>query len=111
MLYSMDLRRLVVRAVTEQGMTRLEAARRFGLSYSAVKSWVRRHHDGQLEPRKPGPTGPRVVTPDDLADLRQWVQERPGITSEEAAERLGHKVSAGHIRVLWTRMGLSFKKR
>ena len=111
MAYSMDLRRLVVRAVTEQGLTRLQAAERFGLSYTAVKSWVRRHRTGELEPRKPGPTGPRIVTEEDLANLRRWVDERPGMTSEEAAERLGHKVTAGHIRVLWIRMGLSFKKR
>lgn len=111
MAYSMDLRRLVVRAVTEQHLSRAEASRRFGVSYHAVKQWVRREREGDLAPRKPGPTRPRVLTEEDLASLRRFVEERPGITSEEAAERLGHKITAGHVRTVWIRMGLRFKKR
>ncbi len=39
------------------------------------------------------------------------VQERPGITSDQAARRLGGKLHPGTIRKLWLQMGLSYKRR
>lgn len=40
--YSMDLRERVVRAVEEEGLSRRQAAARFGVGISTVIRWVRR---------------------------------------------------------------------
>ena len=112
MAYSMDLRHAVVKAAADDPtLSCREIAKRFSVTHSTVGKWIKRHREGRLEPERPGPQGPRVVNEEDLATLRRLVEERPGTTSEEAAEVLGHKISAGYVRVLWLRMGYSFKKR
>ena len=111
MAYSMDLRRAVVRAAEDPSLSYREVGRRFGVTHSTVGQWVRRASTQQLEPRRSGPRGPRTLTAEDLATLRRLIDERPGTTSEEAAEYLNHKITAGYIRTLWRKMGFSFKKR
>jgi putative transposase len=44
--YSVDLRERVVAAVEEAGLSRRQAAARFGVSYSAAIAWVKRHRQG-----------------------------------------------------------------
>ncbi len=111
MAYSMDLRLRVVEAVNDQGMTQPEAATTFQIAVGTVNAWIKKHRGGDLEPGKPGPTRSRALSDEELAELRLWVDQRPGITSAEAATKLGHKVTAGHIRRIWLQMGLSYKKR
>lgn len=110
MAYSTDLRLRVVEAVRQEGITQEEAGRRFRVAAGTVSVWLKKHREGDLTPGKPGPTGSRTLSESDLEDLQKWVRERPGITSQEAAVKLGHKVTAGYIRRLWVRSGLSFKK-
>lgn len=111
MAYPLDLRLRVVQAVREQGLGQAEAAKVFQVSVGSVNAWLQKHKQGNLGAAKPGPTGSRTLDPEHLEDLRRWVQERPGITSREAAAKLGGKVSDGYVRFLWRRMGLSFKKK
>src|SRR5580704_4807560 len=57
--YSMDLRERVVAAVEEEGLSRNEAAARFGIAISTAINWVRRFKDtggvarGQMSGHKP----------------------------------------------------------
>lgn len=111
MAYSMDLRLRVVEAVKEEGMSQPEAARTFGVAAGTVNAWLKKHKSGNLEADKPGPTGSRTLTDEDLECLRLWVDQRPGITSAEAAAKIGHKVDDSYIRKLWVGMGLSKKKK
>ena len=110
MAYSMDLRERVIDALHREKLSQHAAAKRFGVAVGTVNGWVKKHRQGDLRPGKPGPTGPSKLTDQDEQQLREMVRDRPGITSREAAARLGHKLSAGHVRRVWLRMGLSYKK-
>ena len=111
MAYSMDLRVRVIDALHHEKLSQNAAARRFGVAVGTVNAWVKKHKAGDLQPGKPGPTGPGKLTEEDLQHLERMVQERPGITSHEAAAKLDHKVSEGHVRRVWLSKGLSYKKR
>ena len=53
-----DLRRRVVRAVVEDGMKQVEAARVFGVSRGSIHNWLRAYESGgpgALKARKRGP--------------------------------------------------------
>lgn len=110
MAYSMDFRRRVLDVHHDEGLNIQQTADRFRLSWDTVRTWLDRARRGRLEPDRPGPKGPRTVTEQDRAALRQMVEDRPGITSAQAAERLG-KLHPGTVRNLWLKMGLSYKKR
>ena len=111
MAYSMDLRVRVIDALHREKLSQDAAARRFGVAVGTVNAWVKKHREGDLRPGKPGPTGASKLTEHDRQLLKRMVRDRPGITSREAAAKLGHRFSEGHIRRLWLQMGLSFKKR
>ena len=111
MAYSMDLRLRVIEAVTDERMTQLEAARVSQVAAGTVNAWLKKHKSGNLDAGKPGPAGSRVLDAEDLENLRRWVDQRPGITSAEAAAKLGHKVDDSYVRKVWLGMGLSFKKK
>ena len=112
--YSEDLRRKVVEAVEQRGMSKSEAARSFGLSISSVKRCVAKAREGaSLSPRKhPGPR-PKL---DERARklLEADVDERPALTLRERCcfvERLaGVKVSESTLSRLLRRMGFSPKE-
>ena len=60
--YSVDLRERVVHAVAEEGLSRRQAAARFGVSYSAAIAWVKRHREtGRLEPGQMGGRKPKRI--------------------------------------------------
>ena len=53
--YSMDLRERVVAAVEAEGMSRHQAAARFGVSYSVAIGWVKRMREtGSVAPGQDG---------------------------------------------------------
>jgi transposase len=111
--YSEDLRRKVVEAVEQRGMSKSEAARSFGLSLSSVKRYVAKARKGtSLSPRKhPGPH-PKL---DERARklLEADVEKRPALTLRERCrfvEQLaGVKVSESTLSRLLRRMGFSPK--
>jgi putative transposase len=71
--YSMDLRERVVRAVEEDGLSRRQAAARFGVSYSVAISWVKRFCEtGSFAPSKIGGYKPKAIS----GAHRDWMLER-----------------------------------
>lgn len=71
--YSVDLRERVVRAVEEEGLSRRQAAARFGVSYSAAIEWVKRYRrTGSLEPGQIGGHKPKKIA----GAWRDWLLER-----------------------------------
>jgi transposase len=110
--YSIDLRERVVSAV-EGGLSRHEAARRFGIGVSTAIDWVRRFREtGSVAPGQMGGHKPRAIRDEHEAWLRSRVEERDftlrGLVAELAAR--GLKVD---YRSVWNFVHcekLSFKK-
>lgn len=111
--YSMDLRERLILAVERDGLSRNEAARRFGVAISTAVNWLRRHRDtGSAAPGQMGGHRPRKL----IGAHRDWLLERAttdftlrGLQAE-LAER-GIKVD---YRTVWSFVhdeGLSFKKK
>jgi transposase len=60
--YSMDLRERVVASVERGGLSRNEAARRFGVGISTVIHWVRRFREtGSVAPSQIGGYKPKAI--------------------------------------------------
>jgi len=71
--YSMDLRERVVAAVEEEGLSRNEAAARFGIGISTAINWLRRFKDtGSVAPRQMGGHKPRAIR----GEHETWLRER-----------------------------------
>lgn len=113
--YSMDLRIRVVRAVEQDGLSRRQAAERFGVAVSTAINWVKRVREtGSAAPGQMGGHRPKKI----IGPHRDWLLERcrdekgftlNGLVRELAAER-GLKVD---YRTVWTFVHeekLSFKK-
>jgi transposase len=81
--YSEDLRRKVVEAVQQRGMSKSEAARTFGVSLSSVKRYVGKARRGSpLSPKKhPGPRSKMSERARRL--LKADVENRPAVTLRE----------------------------
>ena len=89
--YSMDLRERVVAAV-EEGMSRRQAAVRFGVSYASAIKWLMRVRDtGSVAPGQMGGHKPKKIS----GSHRDWLIERcrdkdftlRGLVAELAAVR------------------------
>jgi transposase len=111
--YSTDLRERVVRVVAE-GRPMREAARRFGVSVSAVKRYVvQQHQTGSLE-RKPIPGCPRQIGKEQEAILRARLEEAPDATVLEHcawwAEHQGQQLSEATMWRAMRRLGWTHKK-
>jgi transposase len=111
--YSEDLRRRVVKAVREGGVSKSAAARLFDISLSSVKRYVRIANRGaSLEPRKGGGRPPKVdQTTEKL--LEEDVHKHPTATVSERRhflERLtGKNLGDSTIRRALKRLGFSQK--
>lgn len=110
--YSMDLRHRVVAAVKQEGLSRHQAAARFGVGIATAIAWVRRFDEtGSVAPGKIGGYRPKKI----IGEHRTWLLERArkpftlaGLVAE-LAER-GLKVD---YRTMWNFVHgekLSFKK-
>jgi putative transposase len=112
--YSNDLRERVVEAVIKGGLSRHEAAARFGVGISTAINWVRRFLEtGSVEPDQVGGYRPKKIA----GAHRDWLVQRcrkadftvRGLVAE-LAER-GLKVD---YRTMWEFVHaekLSYKKR
>ena len=109
MTYSMDLRERVVAAVND-GESTTEVARRFAVSRPAVREWRDRAERGELEPRKPGPKGPRKLTKKDDKLMRRLIAVKPGITAKELMPQLSVVVVESTVCRRLKKLGLSLKK-
>ncbi len=113
--YSEDLRRKIVAAVEQRGMSKTEAARLFDVSLSSVKRYSRMARQGNsLAPKKrPGRT-PKV---DEKAKklLNEDMKERPAATIAGRIRFLqsitGERLSYSTIWRFLKRLGWSRKKR
>ncbi len=112
--YSMDQRARVVGAVEEGGLSRRQAATRFGVSVSTAIKWVSRFRaTGSVAPGQMGGHCPKKIR----GAHHSWLLERCGAKDftlrglqAELAER-GLKVD---YRTVWTSVHgqkLSFKKK
>ena len=112
--YSEDLRKKIVAALEQRGMSKAEAARTFSVSLSSVKRYARSvRHGGSLTPKKsPGRT--RKVDEKAQALLKEDVKERPVATiSQRRISFLEHitatDMSDSTVRRLMKRLGFSQK--
>src|ERR1700676_3731456 len=111
--YSMDLRERVVAAVEKEGLSRNEAAARFGIAISTAIDWVKRFKDtGSVAPGQMGGHKPKAIRGEHEAWLRERLRQGDftlrGLVAE-LAER-GLKVD---YRSVWNFVHaekLSFKK-
>jgi transposase len=112
--YSTDLRERIVRVVAD-GQPMREAARRFGVSVSAVKRYVvQQQETGSLE-RKPIPGGPRKIGREQEAILRERLEAAPDATVREHcawwADQTGQELSEATMWRAIRRLGFTHKKR
>ena len=71
--YSMDLRERVVAAVEEGGLSRNQAAARFGIGISTAINWVRRYQEtGSVAPGQMGGHKPKAIR----GAHRAWLLDR-----------------------------------
>ena len=101
MSYSLDLRERAVEAVQEGEGTQEEIAKRFKISVSSLKRWLKRKH---LAANKPGPVAPRL----DLATLKRVVQDKPDLYLDEYAKLLNTSSSTVSYNLL--KLGIRRKK-
>jgi len=111
---SMDLRERVVRAVEQEGMSRRQAAARFGIAPSVAVKWLERYHrTGSVAPAQIGGYKPKRLS----GAWRDWLIERcqekdftlRGLVAE-LAER-GLKVDYRSVWEFVHAEKLSYKKR
>ncbi len=111
--YSEDLRKKVVQAIEQRGMSKSQAARLFGISLSSVKRYSRTaRQGGSLKPRKS--TGrPRKVDETAQVLLEKDVEERPSATIGQRRRFLEHvtgrELSDSTVRRLMKRLGFTQK--
>jgi putative transposase len=71
--YSMDLRERVVEAVEKDGLSRRQAAARFGVSYSVAIGWLKRLREtGSVAPGQMGGHKPKKIA----GAYRDWLLQR-----------------------------------
>src|SRR5215210_3642610 len=112
--YSEDLRRKVVQAIEQRGMSKSQSARLFGISLSSVKRYARLANQGEsLTPRKGGGRPPKA---DETTKrlLEEDIRRRPAATVADRRHFLesfaGRSLSEPTLRRLLKRMGFSRKK-
>ena len=112
--YSEDLRLKIVQALTEQRMTKSEAARAFSVSLSSVKRYAKAAAEGRsLSPGKAPGKKPKL---DEKARrlLEADVEERPFAKLKERQEYLqkvsGVSVSESTLSRVIRKMGFGRKK-
>jgi transposase len=112
---SEDLRKRVVSAVCEEGMSCRGSARRFGVSFSSVIRWVAALHErGSYAPLPMG-GDTRSQRVEAHADFLLGLHRRePDLTLHEICDRLsrarGEKVSPSMIWRFFDRHDITFKK-
>ena len=112
---SNDLRRRVVTAVVDGGMTRRGAARRFGIAPSTAIKWVDAwRRTGSWRPRAQGGDRRSQRIEARAEVVLALVDETPDMTLSEIATHLedehGLRVSQSTVWRFFQRRGITFKK-
>ena len=112
--YSIDLRRRVVEAVEDEGLSCNQAAARYAIAISTAIDWVNRYRrTGSLAPGQVGGRRPKKL----VGAHREWLQQRcrrGGFTLHGLVRELAERGLRVDYRVVWAfvhEQGLSFKKR
>lgn len=112
--YSMDLRERVVSAVENEGMSRRQAALRFGVGASTVIKWLRRYHEsGSVAPGQVGGHKPLKIA----GAHRDWLVARcraDDFTLRGLVAELAERGLDVDYRSVWAFVhaeGLTHKKR
>ena len=116
MALSDDLRKRVVDAVIDGGMSRNAAAKRFGVSIASAIRWVCRFHaTGEVSPAPTGGDQRSDRIEAHRAYLLGLIRRQPDITLLEIQERLigncGEHFSSSVIWRFFDRHGITFKKK
>jgi putative transposase len=110
----MDLRARVVAAVEREGLSRRQAAVRFGVSYGAAIAWVKRHREtGNLTPGQMGGHKPKKISGEHRDWLVQRCQEKAFTLRRLVFELAGQGLKVDY-RSVWEFVHaekLSYKKR
>ena len=113
--YSLDLRDRVVAAVEKDGLSRHQAAARFGVAVSTAVHWVRRYRStGSVAPSKIGGYKPRILRGEHAEWLIARCREKAFTISllvEELRAVRGLKVDRHSVWEFLHAEGLSFKKK
>jgi transposase len=115
MARSDDLRKGVVYAVVEEGMSRNAAAKRFGVSIASAVRWVCRFHaTGEVSPAPTGGDRRSDRIEAHRAYLLGLIRRQPDITLLEIEERLvanfGERFSSSVLWRFFDRHDITFKK-
>ncbi len=112
---SMDLRERVVAAVETGGLSRNQAAARFGVAPSSAIKWVARYRaTGSAAPAKMGGYKPRTLSGEHADWLIARCREKDFTISQlvcELLEERGLKVDRRSVWEFLHAEGLSFKKK
>ena len=97
--YSLDLRKRVVAAI-EGGMSRNQAAKRFGVAISTAIGWMQRVEEtGSVEPGQMGGHKPKAVSGDHAVWLSQRIRDGEftirGLVAELAGRGLKDRLPLG----------------
>jgi putative transposase len=113
--YSLDLRERVVSAVERDGLSRNQAAARFGIAVSTAVHWLRRYHTtGDVKPSKIGGHRKKTLRDEHAAWLIARCRDRDFTISQlvvELQEVRGLKVDRHTVWDFLHAEGLSFKKK
>jgi putative transposase len=111
--YSSDLRERVVGAVERDGLSRRQAATRYGVGISTVVNWVRRFREtGSIAPGKMGGHRPKTIS----GEHHEWLVRRcreKGFTLRGLVAELAERGLKVDYRSVWEFVHaekLSFKK-
>jgi transposase len=111
--YSEDLRKKIVAAIEQRGMSKAQAARLFDVSLSSVKRYARTARRGDPLTPKKSPGRPRKADEKARVLLEKDVEERPSATIGQRRRFLEHitstTLSDSTVRRLMKRMGFSQK--
>ena len=115
MALSDDLRKRVVDAVVERGMSRNAAAKHFGVSIASAIRWVCRFHStGEISPAPTGGDQRSDRIEAHRAYLLGLIRRQPDITLLEIQQRLigncGERFSSSVIWRFFDRHEITFKK-
>src|SRR6266852_840399 len=111
--YSLDLRDRVVAAVEKEGMSRHQAASRFGIAVSTAVHWVRRYRTtGSAAPAKMGGYKPRTLRGEHADWLIARCREKDFTISQLVVELQADRGLKVDRHTVWDFLhaeGLSFK--
>lgn len=113
---SLDLRQRIVTAYERGEGSQARIAQRFGVATSTVERLLKRYREtGSLEPRKAGAPPPLMVSEEEQARVKAWIEAEPDLTQDELARRFeaetGRRVSRRTMGRVRARLGLTRKKR